>query len=315
MFRISVISRSLAAMAVAILAGSTMAMADVPLIDAHSQLLPGMDVERIVPLMDEAGVSVTILSATQRKPELILDLAEAYPDRIIPAMSTKLISMIKPGGDYVTEIARQLAVGPWRAMQEILMWHAAKGKRQDGKVKAPQIVVAPDDPRVSHLVGQATKNRWPAVIHIEFSDTGAERDAFMAKMEALVSANPGQPFAMIHMGQLEAEDVRRLIDTHGNLHFLTSHADPIKPRGFRDYGWIDMFDGGRELADRWRGLMMEHPDRFVLAFDNVWPKLWMRFYARKAALWRAALNSLPEAVAHKIAHENAECLWHLPPLR
>ena len=52
----------------------------------------------------------------------------------------------------------------------------------------------------------------------------------------------------------------------------------------------------------------------ILNFDNVWPDHWGPDYVQQAALWRETLATLPPAVAHMIAHENAERLWRLAPV-
>ena len=70
---------------------------------------------------------------------------------------------------------------------------------------------------------------------------------------------------------------------------------------------------GRRLKGAWRKLMIDHPDRFILAFDNVFAEHWGDYYLEQIELWRKALETLPEDVAHAIAHKNAERLWHLPP--
>jgi hypothetical protein len=45
--------------------------------------------------------------------------------------------------------------------------------------------------------------------------------------------------------------------------------------------------------------------------DNVMIHIWRDFYVREIRIWRHALQTLPAPVAHRIAHENAERLWHL----
>ena len=52
--------------------------------------------------------------------------------------------------------------------------------------------------------------------------------------------------------------------------------------------WIDLFDGGRSLAPRWKTLFVKYPDRFILNFDNVWADDWGDRYVSQAALWRKA---------------------------
>ena len=71
-----------------------------------------------------------------------------------------------------------------------------------------------------------------------------------------------------------------------------------------------MFDGEHLAAD-WKQLMVEHPDRFILGFDNVFTEHWGQFYLKQIGFWREAIKELPVEVAHAFAHGNAERLWHL----
>lgn len=41
---------------------------------------------------------------------------------------------------------------------------------------------------------------------------------------------------------------------------------------------------GRLLGADWKALLVSHPDRFVLAFDNVTAGNWKREYLRQIAL-------------------------------
>ena len=74
-----------------------------------------------------------------------------------------------------------------------------------------------------------------------------------------------------------------------------------------------MFDDDR-LAEDWKQLMTEHPNRFILGFDNTWIEDWGQYYLDQIALWREAIKELPLEVAHAFTHGNAERLWHLQPV-
>ncbi len=143
---------------------------------------------------------------------------------------------------------------------------------------------------------------------------GDDYGRLMMKLKAMLDAHPVHPFALTHVGQLSAAEAHRLIAAHGNIHFITSHANPVvvnrssQPR-------TDMFDNGDELAPNWRALVIRHADRFVLGFDSVWADHWGRQYSDQVALWRNALNNPPHPVAHAVAHENAERLWRLAPAK
>ena len=66
------------------------------------------------------------------------------------------------------------------------------------------------------------------------------------------------------------------------------------------------------LAPAWRDLVLKYSGRFILGFDNVWQEDWGWFYINQAHIWQKVLQSLPSAVAHAVAHRNAERLWGLP---
>src|SRR5262245_1631485 len=59
-------------------------------VDAHSQVGRESDLDRIVPLMDEAGVSHTILSPMREvRNRDVANLAKRYPDRITASIGLK----------------------------------------------------------------------------------------------------------------------------------------------------------------------------------------------------------------------------------
>ena len=192
-------------------------------------------------------------------------------------------------------------------MGEVLMYHAQKG------AKAPEIVVYPRDERVQAALREALERDWPFVVHIEFNAAGDQRDVFMAQLKEMLTQYPDHPFVMIHMGQLDHFAVRNLINSYDNIYFITSRSNPVKVSQSRQ-PWVNMFDGKRLSAD-WRQLMVDHPDRFILGFDNVWPEHWGQYYLAQVKLWRKAMKKLPLDVAHAFAHGNAERLWRLAPVQ
>ena len=200
----------------------------------------------------------------------------------------------------------------FRAIGEVLMYHAEKFN-QRGISIAPEVEVFPEDSRVIRTLRAALDKGWPFIPHIEFGATGSKRAEFMEKLEAMLSNYPAHPFALIHMGQLNAEQAGRLIGKHRNIYFLTAHTTPITIKKSRE-PWTNLFRGKR-LAPQWKALVLSHPDRFVMAFDNVWENHWGRFYLKQVALWRMALADLPPDVAHALAHGNAERLWRIAPAK
>ena len=280
--------------------------ADLYFIDAHSQAGSEQVLQRIIPLMDQAGVRRTILSARGKlKSNDIADYAERYPGRIIASIRTKSRAYETNKKGYYKALNREVASDRFGAIAELLMYHAPKG------TKADKVVVYPSDDQVQTALKHAREKGWPLVVHIEFASLSMdERTKFMELLQKMLNNHPKHPFAVIHMGQLGANDVRRLIESHNNAYFMTSHTNPVAISN-SNHPWTNMFKG-EVLAPEWEELVVKYPDRFILAFDNVWSDQWGDFFLREAEYWQKAFAVLPKHVAHAIAHGNAERLWNIP---
>ena len=293
-------------LAAALMVVATATADELPLIDAHSQLPSPETAADVIGLMDRAGIVKTILSfrGTGKAGDVIA-LWRQYPGRIVPSIKTKGKHYVKGNDKFFSNLARMLKNPAFGAMGELILWHAQKGD------KAPQQIVAIDSPQVQEALKGAITKGWPFVIHIEFAAARKAGDAepLMAKLKALLKAHPDHPFAMIHMGQLQAVEVGALIAKHPNIYFITSHANPLTVVR-SSQPWTNMFEGER-LAPAWKALMSDQPDRFIFGIDNVWPEHWGEKYIEQVALWRKALTELPHEAAHAIGHRNAERLWNL----
>ena len=280
---------------------------EIPIIDAHSQIDQFVNLESVIELMDQAGVRRTILSTRGTvTPEELVSFATRHPGRIFPAVRTKGRIYEENDEKYYQRLQQQVNIPEFAAMAEVLMYHAQKGQR------ASEVVVYPNDERVRAALAYALEKDWPFVVHIEFAAAGPLKDDFMAQLEALLSRHPSHPFVLIHMGQLEHDAVRRLIEAHSNVFFIASHSNPIIVQR-SNQPWIDMFDGD-VLSAEWKELIISYPDRFILGFDNVWAEHWGQSYLDQVMLWRRAIEELPDVVAHAFFHRNAERLWNLSPI-
>ena len=275
-------------------------------VDAHSQMAAGLDPEIIIPLMDKAGVWHTILSArNDRSPEDVAEFAAQHPKRITGAVRSKGRGFNANKPKFKTLLENQLSQPAFKAMAEAILYHAKKGN------KAPEISVAIDSPQSKMLLQAAKKRGWPYIAHYEFAGAGWSKDKLMEQFEDTARNNPEHPFALIHMGQLGAKDAKRLIEGHPNVYFITSHSNPVNNAKHHKIPWANLFDGAR-FKQEWLDLFIAHPDRFILAFDNVFPDFWGAFYLDQVAVWRKAMAHIPPDVAAAIAHGNAERLWKLP---
>jgi predicted TIM-barrel fold metal-dependent hydrolase len=282
-----------------------------PIIDAHSQFDDDTPVRQVIRYAARAGVTQVLLSARGgMTPEDVLELADKYPGCIVPSVRTKGRAYAANDPKFYTLLDEQFKARGFRAMSELIVAHARKGKG------APEVNLSLDAPQILEAIGRAMAKGWPVVLHYEFRWFGhaygsSARAARMAELRSLLARHPGQSFALIHMAQLGAGEAAELLAAHPNLVFLTSHANPITTGASRQ-PWTNLY-AGDELAPQWRSLLLRYPERFVLAFDNVWPEHWSDKYAQQVKLWRHALGKLPPEVAHAVAHRNAERLWKLSP--
>ena len=300
-------------LAFALTASIHVAAAEIPILDAHSQLDRDVALAQVIDTMDKAGVSRVILSSLRAntKTRDIIEGRQQHPGRIVASIGMK--GEVKSGNPEALRRLRAQGEGPvFGAVSELMLFHMQKG------VKAPEIIRALDDPEAKAALEVVQKRGWPLVIHIEFAyarSVGAyERN--MTELKSLLDAVPTTNVALTHMGQLSAVDVLALAKAHKNVHFLTSHANTayLNSRGNRNAHWVNLF-AGEKLADDWRNAILAHPDRFIMAFDNVYNEDWTgEHYPAQVALWKSALLMLPDDVAHQIAHRNAERLWGLKPL-
>jgi predicted TIM-barrel fold metal-dependent hydrolase len=295
----------------AILAPAHGASSVLPIIDAHSQFDENASVEQVIGIAARAGVTQVLLSARGRVTTAqVLHLGLTHPACVVASVRTKGRAFDENRPGYYTLLDEQFREPAYRAMSEIILVHAPKGKR------APEVNVAADTPQVKEAMQRAIARGWPVVLHYEFrwltSAYGAgARAKRMAELKSLVSQHPQHRFALIHMAQLDVRVTGDLLAEHPNLVFLTSHANTLAVLESRQ-PWTNMFSD-EELAPEWKALILQHPDRFVLALDNVWPEHWSEKYVHQVDLWRKALGKLPAEVAHAVAHSNAERLWKLSP--
>ena len=298
----------------ALLSGAS-AADQLPIIDAHSQLEPAIKPQQVIGMMKRAHVSRTILAARSKTSiGQIVSMAKQHPGMITAAVRTK-------SGAYQTGtlakfkgfLNKQIQHPEFAAMAEVLIFHARKTNKQ-GKTIAPQVAFPPSDPKPQAALSVALQKGWPFIAHIEFRKLNArQRARYMNEMRVILRAHPRHPFLFIHMGQLGPEEAGQLLAAHQNLYFIPSHTTPITLADSHE-PWTPMIAHGM-LLPAWRDLILRYPDRFVLGFDNVWARHWKEFYIPQVQLWRQVLGKMPSKVAHKVAHRNAERLWHLPPAK
>ena len=280
-------------------------------IDTHSQppypeLGNNVNLSSIIQDMDENNVSWSILNARvdMQYSEDIADFAEDHPDRIKAAASLKLSSMNTDTG-FVNNLTKQVESGRFKAVAEMLLYHAEKFENEISV--APEFMVYPSDIKVQAVINACTQLNCPVFLHIEFVSLEKKygipiRVQFMNELKQILSSNPNQKFILMHVAELYPGECRVLIDDYENIYFTTNFMD------------LTVLCTGEPVSDYsesdWNTLFMDHPDRFVFAFDRVFPSQWTH-YDEDMAYFQDKLSNLPNSVAKAIAFDNAMALWEL----
>lgn len=279
-------------------------------IDAHSSIGEDVaDLATVIQRMDENSVYRTILEARgKRGSRSVLNFGEDNAERIVPVIRTHGGAYQRNSPKYYKKLNKRNASGRWRAIGEVVMYRTWKGNVGN------EVVVYPDDKRVRAALEVAKENGWPFIAHIEFAAIGGnQRKRFMRGLKELLTTNSDLSVVLIHLGQLQAKEARQLLSEHSNLHLMTSKSDTITDEWSSKQSWSNMFFV-KKLKGDWKALINDYPDRFIFALDNDWAERWKKgYYRRKIKLWRNGLAELPSAVAHAVAHGNAERLWKLKP--
>ncbi|MEA2077943.1 MAG: hypothetical protein U9O95_07995, partial [Candidatus Marinimicrobia bacterium] len=208
-------------------------------IDAHSQVDQNVvPINKVISLMDSAGVRQTILSARGNlKGKTLLRLSKKNPGRITPAVRTKGRPYDTGSKKYYEILTKQITTKQYHAIAEVLLYHAKKGD------KAPEVIVYPDDKRVQVALNHAIEKGWPFIVHIEFASLhGEKRKKFMRAFKQMLNQRPEQAFILTHMGQLSRNRCFRLIKNHNNVYFHTGWTNPVAVES-SNQPWTNVFDG------------------------------------------------------------------------
>ncbi len=102
-----------------------------PIIDAHSQFDENVPVARVIEYAARAGVTQVLLSSRsgQVTTAQVLDVASMHPACIVPSVRTKGRAFVENLPGYYTLLDEQFKEPAFRAMSEIILVHAPKGKR------------------------------------------------------------------------------------------------------------------------------------------------------------------------------------------
>ncbi len=245
---------------------------DLPIFDTHIHYSQNSwdqySPETALAILTQGGVRRAFVSSTPD--DGTLRLYAAAPDRIVPVLR------------------------PYRGPGELSTWSG-------------------DPTVVDYLRARLARGIYRGIG--EFHLSGADARSPVVREVADLAAAAG---VFLHC-HCDAEAAEVLLGLRPDVSVLWAHAgmssDPGVVGGLLDrYARLtvelalrsDVAPGG-QLDPAWRGVFLRHPDRFMVGTDTWVSSRWTDLAAVQDAT-RAWLRQLPDDVARRIAHENAERL-------
>ena len=335
-----------AALIAVALTGAAKAQYVGPIVDAHSQFGCEISASRIRQAIDGSGIAHTLLSARGCRGEeaiashrRVLKLVQSLPARASFLISTKLAGMSQSGTENgkkgLVELSRankqlfDVSVG----FAEILVQHAPHETKQ---LRFDGLHLDLKSARIQDAMSLAIDRKVPLILHLELNDNESQSSEILEQLKHVLSENPQHDVVLIHMAQATPAEARSLIESHGNIHFMTSTADALAAfavaqarsgKHKAQVGWVNLFSDPPKSTpykgwladylpamrwdDDWKQLIEAHPERFVFAVENVFGPHWTKRYSVKLKIWRKAFSMLSEKAARMVACGNAQRLWKL----
>ena len=299
------------------------------IIDAHGHLNGDMSAERLVQLMDAAGVKSMVLMARyfqgaraggNGSDEQALEFARRFPGRFIPFVAGQRGDLggrnrqvwegpTQIGDNFLQQAEKKLQSGGYFGLGEFILKHYAY---TNFGAQGGNDVDLPVHSYLMHRIAEVgIKYTLPVLIHLE-----AEPEKVTA-MAQLLDAKRGAKFIWAHhCGRSSARQIREFLTRYANLTCDLGGMTATRQSGYGRYWpkqtpWMHLIeDGSGKLFPEVKLLFEEFPHRFLLGTDAAHTPA-LDFYVERIDRFRELLSQLRPATAENLAYGNAQRLFGL----
>jgi len=319
----------LSALSMPVIADEKISTDTLPIIDVHGHLNGDMRAERLVDLMNRAGVKSMVLMARyyggkknggNGSDQQALEYSTRFPGRFIPFVAGQRGDLgrqhsrawqesTRIGDAFLDEARDKLARGGFYGLGEFILRHyaySAFGSQGGDDVDLPV-----DSYLMHRIAGLAAHHHVPVLFHAE-----AEPDV-LAAVRRLVNSEPGTRFIWAHnCGRTSADEIRKLLTDFPNLMCDLGGMSAPTPYGYGTYWpkrtpWMHVIENGfGVLYPEMVALFDDFPDRFMIGTDCAHTPA-LDTYLARIDRFRKLLTQLKPDTAKKLAYENAERVFGL----
>jgi len=201
--------------------------------------------EQALSLLEKNNVQLAVVFGTP--PEMAQELLELAPQRVIAFYQPYIDNLLKPSWflnkRVPSAVRAALASGKYHGVGEI---HVSDGigPHLDSKI-------------FNEVLSIAAEFDAPVLIH-----TNASNHSYMQR---ICNRHTKTHFIWAHAGGLDASEVGQLLKACSNVWVEFSARDPYKSIGEQ------VADETGTLRASWLELIQQHPDRFMIGTDPIWP--------------------------------------------
>ena len=278
-------------------------------IDAHGHTVSGLTADRVISLMDKAGISHMVLMAMGWKNDpLTTEIYKQSPHRILPFVSAMYPAWHRQDERVLSYAEKQLRTGIFKGVGEVMLRYYGIPSKNE-----PEVNVPADSPFIKRLSDIVENHNAVMIVHME-----PEPDA-IESLENLLNYNEKLRLIWAHAGTVARErlktvghfDIAALMDRHPNLYTDIAGVQPMSVALSGGLRRPSITDANEKLFPRFRKLLERHSDRVLFGLDTPWEECWAEEPIIRWVAWAdkvVAQLENPEA-AERIMHKNAEELF------
>jgi predicted TIM-barrel fold metal-dependent hydrolase len=279
-------------------------------IDAHGHTVPGLTADRVISLMDHAGISHMVLMAMGRNDPLTAEIYKQYPQRILPFVSSMYPAWHRQDERVLSYVEKQLRTGNFMGVGEVMLRYYGIPSKNE-----PETNVPADSPFMKKLADIVEYHNAVMLVHME-----PEPEAIRS-LENLLDYNKKLRLIWAHCGTVARVgmktighfNIATLMDRHPNLYTDMAGVQPssVAPEGGLRRPSIT--DDHGKLFPEFRDILKKHSDRVLFGLDTPWKECWAEKPFKRWVHWAdqlvGQLNDSHDAV--RIMHKNAEELFNI----
>lgn len=279
-------------------------------VDAHGHTVPGLTADRVISLMDKAGISHMVLMAKGRNDSLTAEIYKQYPQRILSFVSSMYPAWHSQDERVLSYAEKQLSTGIFMGVGEVMLRYYGIPSKNE-----PEINVPADSPFIKKLSDIVENYNAVMLVHME-----PEAEAIRSlenllnykKKLRLIWAHCGT-VARVGLETIGHSDIAALMDRHPNLYTDIAGVQPMSVAPSGGLRRPPITDASGKLFPKFKELLEKHSDRVLFGLDTPYKECWAEEPFKQWVKWadKVVAQLKDSKDAERIMHKNAEELFNI----